>query len=428
MPHAHARVTLAHEVDFAGWRTATRRLVMAGQPAGRIAWRIDARTADPIEDQGAEAPEGNPFHVSRALLDLAETVIQARDPDRFALLYRLVQRNAAGERDLTTRTDDPDIARALVLTQAVRDDTARLRAHLELPAEDMAIGQWTSESHVLVPNARFLTIQRSLRPWAVSTPDETLLWTGRSLHLLPPGTDPSALPTDRESWEGTGLTLRPADLPRPALRLTEGLDIARIDSLPALIAAARDCLICPMARQTTQTVFSDGRPGAALMLVGEQPGDQEDRVGRPFVGPAGQLLDRTLHEAGITRDAVYVTNAVKHFRFQRRGTRRLHEKPTVENVTACAPWLAAERRIVAPRVLVMLGATAAGAVLGRSVTIGRERSRPIPLADGSTGLVTVHPSFLLRQPDEDARTREYARFVADLRLARDLLPAATLPS
>lgn len=229
------------------------------------------------------------------------------------------------------------------------------------------------------------------------------------------------------AWpHGAPAPLSFGSLPPPALPLVTDLDIERITSLRAVALAARTCLICPMARQATQTVFGEGRPGARMMFVGEQPGDREDLAGRPFVGPAGQLFDRALEEAGIRREDTYVTNTVKHFKFQRRGTRRIHEKAGRDEIRACAPWLAAERRILRPQVLVMLGATAASALLGRTVTIGRERSRAIELDDGATGLVTVHPSFLLRLPDEAGRAREYARFVADLRLAAShVMPVGT---
>ncbi len=158
-----------------------------------------------------------------------------------------------------------------------------------------------------------------------------------------------------------------------------------------------------------------------MMLVGEQPGDQEDLAGRPFVGPAGQLLDRALGEAGIDRRTVYVTNAVKHFKFEPRGKRRIHQKPDTSEIVACNVWVEAERQLVQPAITVLMGATAARAVLGRAVTISRERGRPMPLAGNTQALVTVHPSYLLRLPDEDAKRREYAAFVLDLQHAASLV-------
>ncbi len=189
----------------------------------------------------------------------------------------------------------------------------------------------------------------------------------------------------------------------------------------ALEAAA--CRACPLWEPATQTVFGEGPADARLMFVGEQPGDQEDLAGRPFVGPAGQMFDRALAEAGIDRAAAYVTNAVKHFKFEPRGKRRIHSKPDNGDIAACKFWLDLERREVKPAVTVLLGATAARAVLGRTVTISRERGRPIALDGNTQVLVTVHPSYLLRLPDEESKRREYAAFVTDLRQAAALLAA-----
>ena len=160
------------------------------------------------------------------------------------------------------------------------------------------------------------------------------------------------------------------------------------------------------------------------MIVGEQPGDQEDLAGRPFVGPAGGVLDAALDEAGIERDQVYVTNAVKHFKHEPRGKRRIHKTPAVSEVSACRWWLDEERRLVKPKLIVTLGATAALGVLGRKVAVSQERGHPIALTDGARALLTVHPSYLLRIPDEAGRTAERKRFVADLRQARAILDAS----
>jgi DNA polymerase len=177
-------------------------------------------------------------------------------------------------------------------------------------------------------------------------------------------------------------------------------------------------------RNATQTVFGEGPVGATIMLVGEQPGDQEDLQGRPFVGPAGKMLDRALADAGIDRATIYVTNAVKHFKFEPRGKKRLHKKPSVGEIEACRWWLEQEIELVRPAITVALGATAARALIGRTVTLARWRGRIAELRPGLAGLVTIHPSFLLRVPDADARAREYKSFVADLRLIVRQVPAA----
>ena len=184
---------------------------------------------------------------------------------------------------------------------------------------------------------------------------------------------------------------------------------------------ASGCRRCDLYRNATQTVFGEGAVPSALMLVGEQPGDQEDRQGRPFVGPAGRVLDRALADAGIPRDAAYVTNAVKHFKNVPRGKRRIHQKPNLAEMRVCKWWLDLELALVAPRVVVALGATAARALLGRAVTIGKERGQAVALRDGLTGFVTVHPSFILRQGSDAARDGAYRGLVADLALVAERL-------
>jgi DNA polymerase len=179
---------------------------------------------------------------------------------------------------------------------------------------------------------------------------------------------------------------------------------------------ARNCRACDLWKPATQTVFGEGPIDAPLMFVGEQPGDREDLAGKPFVGPAGGILDRGLAEAGIARDKAYVTNAVKHFKFARRGKIRLHQKPDIAEIKACNPWLARERAIIRPALMIALGATAARAVFGKTMPIGRNRGRVLDLDAGAKALITVHPSYLLRVEDAD-KDREFALFVADLKLA-----------
>jgi len=195
-----------------------------------------------------------------------------------------------------------------------------------------------------------------------------------------------------------------------------------IRSLKALRAAEDECTRCPLYKNATQTVFGEGPVHAAVVFVGEQPGDQEDLAGKPFVGPAGQLFDRALEEAGIDRARVYVTNAVKHFKFEPRGKRRIHKKPNNAEIEACNWWLENELHLLKPQLTVALGATAARALTGRDTTISRSRGRLLPLRDGIEGFITVHPSFLLRLPDAAAKEREYANFVADLKLVAKHLP------
>jgi DNA polymerase len=196
---------------------------------------------------------------------------------------------------------------------------------------------------------------------------------------------------------------------------------AKIPDLDRLREEAASCRACPLWKNATQTVFGEGPSRAPIMLVGEQPGDKEDLAGHPFVGPAGQMLDRALQQAGIDRGKVYVTNAVKHFKFLPRGKIRLHQKPTTSEIRACRQWYERELEAIEPELVVALGATAAQCVFGKITPINKNRGRLIELDQGRKALVTVHPSYLLRVPDEESRAREYDRFVDDLKLAAAFL-------
>lgn len=403
----HTVITLAHPFDFARWRAATRDLAGRHVPTDAITWQV--ATPDALPSPPPSGENSAPFRIPRETMQLAADVIQSALPDRFALAYGLILAHV-----IDSAPDAADLARMHEAAETVRAESLHLHQNLfSLMQPEGEGGAWhgtlDARTHAPESNARFITYQLSLAPWRLTLPDRELCWNGRKL-LDGPADAPTPIAFN--------------SLPPPAVPVVTDLDIERITSLRAVALAAKTCLVCPMARHATQTVFGEGQTTARMMFVGEQPGDKEDLAGRPFVGPAGQLFDRALEEAGIRREDAYVTNTVKHFKFQRRGTRRIHEKAGRDEIRACAPWLAAERRLIRPHVLVMLGATAASALLGRTVTIGRERSRPIGLEDGTTGLVTVHPSFLLRQPDEASRTREYERFVADLRLAASHLAPA----
>ena len=489
-------VALAHEVDFAGWRAETRRLVLAGVPPEDVVWSVGAPSdlfAEIAPEPGsapvpapASAPAGNAaFTVPRPLVTLAETVIQAREPERFALLYGLIWRAHGGEKHLAEQVTDPAMHRALGLAQSVRRDTHKMRAFVRFRAVE-ADGAtryvaWFEPEHFIVEaNAGFFVRRFATMVFTILTPYRSVHWTGQD-EVFGPGASRADVPDDdalERYWRAYfGAIFNPARLKVTAMRsempkkywrnlpeaalipelvrtasartntmveqvpveratktavIPKRQDPAPVPGLdPGLAAAAHEaasCRRCALWEHATQTVFGEGPGDAAMMMVGEQPGDQEDLAGRPFVGPAGQLLDRALAEAGIDRRAVYVTNAVKHFKFEPRGKRRIHAKPDTTEITACSVWIDAERRAVQPAVTVVLGATAARAVFGRTVTIGRERGRAIPLPTGGQALVTVHPSYLLRLPDEDAKVREYAAFVRDLALAQSLCGEKVTPT
>ena len=468
-------VTLAHPVDWGGWRNAARALALDGVAPQDTVWSVGA-PADLFADGDPDpAPtQAGSFAVPRALVTLAETAIQANDPERFALLYGLVWRAHQGEKHLLELTTDPQVQRVQRLAQAVRRDTHKMRAFVRLrevtEPEGTRYVSWFEPDHYIVEaNAPFFVRRFATMVWSILTPYRSAHWNGEEI-AFGPGALPADVPDDdrlEAYWRAYYSSIfNPARLKIGAMRsemprkywrnLPEAAAIpelirtasGRVDTMveqpvispprparpaPASAAAApgtrlqqaarqaEDCRRCPLWEPATQVVFGEGPADARILMIGEQPGDQEDLAGRPFVGPAGQMLDRAMQEAGLDRRQVYLTNAVKHFKFVPRGKRRIHEKPGANEITACKFWLELEREEVRPAITVMLGATAAQAVFGRAVTISRERGRPIALAGNSQGFVTVHPSYLLRLPDEDAKIREYAAFVADLKRVADLV-------
>ncbi|MCP1213069.1 UdgX family uracil-DNA binding protein [Acetobacter okinawensis] len=416
-------VVLAHQVDFATWRSASRYFVHLGTEPEALHWTV--ASIGPEQQYGAgtaQYPATAPvMNLSRRFALALGQALQLRDPERFAHLYRIMYRLAHDGLELTD-LHDPDLVWLRQSVAAVRATTLRFReAFSAFSAQQQAFGilQSAPEHYILEANARYCT-QRNVRPWQVVTPYRRMEWTGDTLRFAA-GTDvvrdEAAVQWQVDGtgiWRGYALSVVPP----------QRKDVDTAPNLALLGAEAMDCRACALWEPASRTVFGEGPQNAALMLVGEQPGDQEDLQGRPFVGPAGQMLDKALQDAGLQRHQVYVTNAVKHFHFIWKGSRRLHQKPEAEHVAACRVWLDAERRLVRPALLVMLGVTAAQSVLKKPVTISATRSRLFHLEGETQGLVTVHPSYLLRLPDEASRQREYARFVEDLRLAANYIGQA----
>jgi DNA polymerase len=429
------RVVFKNETDWEGWRQATRALILAGVEPAAISWQVGGE-ASPLPDASGT------FHVPRALVSLASLAIQARDPERFGLLYSLVWRVNAGEKVLEDESD-PDLSLVRRMGLAVRADAHRMRTNMRfIPMSEHGRTRllgWYEPAHFVVrANAQLISRRFPQLTWSIITPDEAAHWDGSSLLFssgLRHAEDDEALQAWWETHSAALLEQASPDVsvpeaeavdeaPRPPDRPPLGPVVLHGKPDPALaqsIQEASVCHRCPLWEPATQTIFGEGPAGASVMFVGEQPGDQEDTIGRPFVGPAGQMMDRAMEEAGIDRRTIYVTNAVKHFKFTPRGKRRIHQTPEVPEIKACGFWLDVERTHVRPKLLVLMGASAARAVLGRAVTISRERGRPIQMADGQTVFVTVHPSYLLRIPDAAAKAREYEAFVRDLTSIRALM-------
>jgi probable DNA metabolism protein len=434
------RIVLANETDWEHWRKATRSLILAGVPPEEVCWsvRSHGEAGDPLQDGTGS------FGVSRALVSLASLAIQARDPERFDLLYRLVWRANAGER-LLQQTTDREVRRAQGLAYAVRAEAHRMRTLVRfLPIAEgnrtRYLGWYEPAHYVLEANAQLIVRRFPDLVMSILTPEGGAHWDRTELRVSP-GVDRNVITGDdalrawwhahhtrllRDARVGTAIPVAEEldEAPRPPDLPPLGPVVLPLHPDPALQEAMReaaDCRRCHLYEPAMQTVFGEGPAHASVMFVGEQPGDQEDVIGRPFVGPAGQIMDRAMEEAGIDRRTAYITNAVKHFKFVPRGKRRIHQTPETAEIQACRFWLDVERVRLRPKLIVAMGGSAARALLGRSVTITRERGKPIELPDGLTAFVTVHPSFLLRVPDEDAKAREYRVFVADLRKIAEIV-------
>ena len=416
------RVVLANETDWEGWRKATRSLVMADVAPEDVRWAVRAH-----DEAGDPLREGTgSFNVSRSLVSIAALAIQAREKSRFDLLYRLVWSANAG------RTDDDALRRAQGLAFAVRAEAHRMRTNMRfLSVHGRCVGWYEPVHFVLEANAQLIARRFPNLAFTIVTPDGAVQWDGSTLHFavgarIADDDELRAWKMPRDVRVGTAIP-EAEDLdeaPRPPDRPALGPVVLPLHTDRGLREAgdeASGCQRCPLYEPATQTVFGEGPAHASVVFVGEQPGDQEDVIGRPFVGPAGQIMDRAMEEAGIDRRTIYITNAVKHFKFTPRGKRRIHQTPEAPEIQACRFWLDVELVRLRPKLLVAMGGTAARAVLGRAVTITRERGRPIDGPDGQRVFVTVHPSFLLRVPDEEAKAREYRAFVADLEKIRELV-------
>ncbi|WP_375394688.1 UdgX family uracil-DNA binding protein [uncultured Sphingomonas sp.] len=453
-------VTLSEPDDFDGWRDAARGLVASGVAPEDVIWQIGDTPADlfAVPLDVPPAPPSAKLAVPRAFIDLARSVVLSADPERFSLLYTSLDR-LQREPKLVEDHADPLVRRLEGLAKAVRRDIHKMRAFLrfrevEEDGTPRFVAWFEPEHHIVRTNAAFFLNRFASMRWSILTPALSLHWDGTILTEGPGASKAEAPEGDpvEEVWKTYYASVfNPArlkksamlkEMPRrywknmPETMLVSGLiagaqarESGMIETARASIGgnsqiaweALRDeaagCTRCPLYKPATRTVFGQGPVDAAMMFVGEQPGDQEDLAGMPFVGPAGQLFDRALAQAGIDRSRTYVTNAVKHFKFEPRGKRRIHAKPDGGEIEACRWWIEQETALIRPKMTVALGATAARSLFGRVVTIGRERGRVLTLANGGAAWITVHPSYLLRLPDKALAEEEYGRFVEDLKAA-----------
>lgn len=461
--------------DADAWRTLARSALRANVPPDAISWHAHAQggLAFGVSSDALVPARVSP-RVPAGFLSLAEAVLCHRDPQRHGLLYRLLWRIGEGETGLLERATDPDVHRARDLEKSVRRDSHKMKAFVrfrEITGEQDAFVAWFEPEHYILDRvAPFFARRFTGMRWAILTPYRSARWDGHALafgegghrHDAPADDAQEALwrtyyanifnparlnprmmrqEMPQKYWKllpesqllpdlirGAGARVqqmaeRPPEAPRrkipaaavpaPAPPMEPGTT-----SLPALKHALSQCRRCPLWQPATQAVAGEGTEQARIMIVGEQPGDEEDLTGRPFVGPAGKLFMRALDTLGIDRRQLYITNAVKHFRFEQRGKRRLHRNPEAAHVDACHAWLEQEIAILRPEAIVCLGATAARAVFGTRFRLRQQRGQWHVLADGLRAFATYHPSAVLRRHGDD-NDASYALFERDLALLQD---------
>lgn len=465
--------TLLHiaVTDFAHWRELARPLLRQNVPPQEVVW------ADAEEGQETlaglfekpvavpSAPLESTATVPRTFLVAAEHVALHREARRWSLLYRVLYRLTHGGRHLMEIVVDPDIRDLLMMEKAVTRDMHKMKAfvrfrRMEQDGVENYIAWHRPDHRIVQATAPFFVRRFGPMHWAILTPDASAYWDTQELRFGPGVPASEAPPEDalEDLWRTYYASVfNPARVKVKAMKqelpvrhwptLPEALLIPGLlreaerrvatmkesqppsaaNFLPVLPTiesmreAAVTCEGCDLFRHATQTVFGEGPPQADIVFVGEAPGDEDDLKGRPFSGPAGRLLDRAMEEAGLDRQGIYITNTVKHFKFELRGKRRIHKTPGGTEINACRPWLEAELTAIQPKILVALGATAAAALVGRTVTISKERGVFQQHRFAPDFLITMHPSAVLRTQEPEAQEREYQRLVLDLKRVKERL-------
>ncbi len=470
-------VTLPVAGTFDAWRAAIRKLLAADAPPSSVWWHFDQPTDDLFVAEPLPGAAGGAVQVSREFLGLADAVICHGDPARFALLHRTLLA-LRGNRRLLEDAADPVIARLRAMQKSVRRDCHKMKAFVRFKEMDSgaarrAFAAWFEPEHFIVERtAPFFARRFGDMDWMIATPKLTAHCMGGQISFTAGATKPAGLKDDADDlwriyyasifnparlkvkamtrempkkyWNNLPeadlipaliataqsratemIMAQPTQEPLRARKIKDSLPVLplapELGEMPSSLSGARNeaarCTRCHLYQHATQAVFGEGPDDAEIMFVGEQPGDKEDLQGRPFVGPAGQLFNQALQEAGIDRARAYITNAVKHFKFEPRGKFRLHKKPDAGEIQACKWWVDIERTLLKPKLIVAMGATAAQSLTGNSQGILKRRGSFEALDDGTPVLITLHPSALLRIPDADAAALALAKFKDDLRLA-----------
>jgi probable DNA metabolism protein len=473
-------VRLASETDFEGWRNAARALLAQNMAPEDIEWRVGEESGSLFDvPEFVPVPQQVPqFSVPRDFIALCKMAILHNDSVRFGLLYRLLWR-LKHEPKLLQVSFDPDVAQVQAMVKAVQRDLHKMKAFVRFREIESEEGReptfvaWFEPSHhIVAASAPFFTGRFTNMRWSILTPDICMHWDGGTLTFRPGASKADAPAEDagedlwrayyrsifnparlkvsamqaqmpKKYWRNLPeadliadlianagkrkdamIEAQPTEPQRKIVKYVAGKEndmAARdaTDGMAALHALNAEMLTAefPLAAQATQAVLGTGATPASIMLLGEQPGEQEDLAGQPFIGPAGKLLDKALQEAGIARSEIYVTNTLKHYKFKLQGTRRVHMVPGVGDIKTYLPWLQREVLIVQPKVIVALGSIAARALTGQTLGLEDNRGKLIPLTNGRQAILAYHPSFILRTPDKGTKQLRYERLVADLALA-----------
>jgi DNA polymerase len=438
---------------FAQWREAARDLLAAGVAPGDVAW------AAPGLFSGAPALPPPPHnaviqlnraqaapHLPRSLMELLHAAACCRVPDRWAVLYRVVWRWQQGDHGVLDAADR-DGLRLQVMVAAVHREEHDMHANIRFRERPADAGlprfvAWYEPRHeVLEQVARHFASRMGQVSWMIATPEASVLWDGANLHNCGPlvGSAVELDDTGVAPWVAyyRGVYASPAPPRRPAPPVIPILAAGSRRDTAAAPGAGKpeeqqpatldECRRCDLWQHATQPVGGAGSKRARIMLVGEQPGDQEDIAGEPFVGPAGKLLDRVCDEAGVDRSTLYVTNAVKHFKWEPRGKRRMHKTPAQREIEACSYWLDKELAQIKPRVIVALGTTALKSILGTSHVTLKDTIGQALRHEGRWVVTIYHPSYVLRVPDDAAKKAAFKVMVDGLRLAQSLLDETGKP-
>ncbi len=467
--------------DFDEWRAVARRLLLEAVPPDEVVWVDPGMPHDlfSVEEPVEQVTHRKVGTVPERFIEWAEAGICHSDPERFGLLYRLLWR-LQKDRELMTVRSDPDVGKLDRRVSAVRRDAHKLKAFVRFKAivDDSGLERFVAwfepEHYVLERVAPFFTRRFTGMMWGIVTPYRSVYWDGETMEFGEGGrkADVPAGDALEPVWKSYFASIfNPARLKvsmmKSEMPVKYWRNLPEAELIPSLIRGAKAaeeemiermasipsskhvrrmervepeasvpdafhsldevkegvdaCRRCPLYEMATQAVFGEGPKRAELMFVGEQPGDQEDLAGKPFVGPAGKVFDAAMEEAGLDRERAYVTNAVKHFKFVPRGKKRLHQRPNAGEIKACRFWLGLEREFVRPKLIVAMGATAVASLAGSGTTLSSVRGRVTELEDGTRLYAMVHPSYLLRIPDREEAARERERFVEDLRAVKKLM-------